>query len=98
MENSDNKDEEFALQGTVIELRPMRGKHPHQKWLVVLRIESVVSGAFSGDTFSFNIHSPVKSRISTGGRYLLHATKTTTGDYLIRKIEPGKNRLEQDRK
>lgn len=80
--------EEVVLRGAITELRPARGPHPHQKWLATLAVDSVVAGSFAEPTFPFRIHSPTKSGIAAGGRYVVHTTRTPAGDYLLGRIEP----------
>jgi hypothetical protein len=91
MVEDDTKGEEVVLRGTITEIRPARGSHPHQKWLAILAVDSVVAEHFSGQTFAFRIHSPTKSGIAVGGRYVIHATRTQTGEYVVRSIEPWRN-------
>lgn len=88
MTEVDAGDGEVVLRGTVTELRPSRGPHPHLKWLAALAVESVAAGRFSDPAFLFRIHSPTKSGITVGGRYVVHATRTPDGDYLLGRIEP----------
>ena len=88
MTGGDTGGEEVVLRGTVTELRPSRGPHPHLKWLAVLAVDSIMAGQFSGPTFPFHIHSPTKSGIAEGGRYVVHLTRTPAGEYLLGRIEP----------
>ena len=88
MTERETEGEEVVLRGTVTGLRPSRGPHPHLKWLAVLTVDSVVAGHFSEPTFPFHIHSPTKSGIAEGGRYVLHLTRTPAGDYLLGHVEP----------
>jgi hypothetical protein len=87
MVKSDNESEEIVLRGKVIEVRPSKGAHPHLKWLIVLQVDSVIDGSYSGQTFSFNIHSLTKSGIVVGGQYTIHMTRTQTGEYKLNSIE-----------
>ena len=88
MTEGDAGGEEVVLRGEITELRPSRGPHPHQKWLATLAVDSVVAGSFSEPAFPFRIHSPTKSGIAVGGRYVVHTTRTPAGDYLLGRIEP----------
>lgn len=91
MREDENNGEEIVLRGEVIDLRPERGQHPHQKWLVTLRVDAVVTGTFSEPSFSFHIHSPTKSSIALGGRYLIHLARSQDGAYLLKRIEPSRD-------
>jgi hypothetical protein len=86
----ENDSEIIVLQGTVTEIRPMQGAHPHQKWLVSLQVKSVIAGDFMGQMFSFNIHSPIKSGIVKGGQYVIHIVRIQTDEYMLKGIEPWK--------
>lgn len=88
----ENKIENVILQGTVTEIRPARGPHPHHKWLVSLQVNSVIAGDFTGPTFSFNIHSPEKSRIVIGGQYVIELVRIGTVEYALKAIEPWKEK------
>lgn len=88
MTERETEGEEVVLRGTVTELRPSRGPHPHLKWLATLAVDSVAAGSFSEPTFPFRIHSPTKSGIAEGGKYVLHLTLTPAGEYLLGRIEP----------
>jgi hypothetical protein len=83
----DGDTEKIVLRGTVIEVRPQRGPHPHQRWVAVLEIDRVVAGRFSDRTFAFRIHSPTKSGIAVGGRYELHVARSASGEYAVDRIE-----------
>ncbi|TFH47376.1 MAG: hypothetical protein E4G94_00220 [ANME-2 cluster archaeon] len=85
-----NDSEKIVLQGTVTEIRPMQGSHPHLKWLVSLQVNSVIVGDFVGQTFSFNIHSPIKSGIVNGGQYVIQIERIQTGEYMLKDLEPYK--------
>lgn len=69
------------MEGTVIELRPKHDGHPHLKWLVTIKVDSVLKGRFDEQTFSFSIHSPTKSNIVIGSRCMIHVARTQTGEY-----------------
>ena len=87
MVKNDNEGEEIVLSGTVIDIQPAKGRHPHQKWLVTLQVDSVVAGSFTSKTFSFSIHSPTKSGIAVGGRYTIYLMRNQAGEYLLKNIE-----------
>lgn len=48
-------------------------------WVVTFRVDRIESGNFGGTTFSFRIHSPVKSGLEVGKQYLVEATRTDAG-------------------
>lgn len=88
MTGDESGGEEVVLRGTVAALVPSRGPHPHLKWLATLAVDSVVAGQYSEPTFPFHVHSPAKSGIAEGGRYVVHLTRTPAGEYLLGRIEP----------
>jgi hypothetical protein len=83
----DSETEQIVLRGTVTEVRPQRGAHPHQRWVAVLAIDRVVDGHFSDPAFAFRIHSPTKQDIAVGGRYELHVARHASGEYAVDRIE-----------
>ena len=87
MGESIDQGKDVVLRGTVTEIRPEQGRHPHHKWLVTLRVDSVLAGSFSAPTFFFSIHSPTQSGIAVGGRYEIHATRSETDEYLVKSIK-----------
>ncbi len=88
----ENEIEKVVLQGTVTEIRPARGSHPHHKWLVFLQINSVIAGEFTEPTFSFNIHSPEKSGIVNGGKYVIEIARIGQIKYVLKGIEAWKGK------
>lgn len=80
--------EKIVLVGTVTELIPARGLHPHHKWLVSLQIDTVITGDINGKTFSFAIHSPTKSGVEKGGQYVINATRIQADKFVVKSIEP----------
>lgn len=82
--------ENIVLKGTVTEIRPKQGAHPHLKWLVSLQVNSVIAGDFTGETFNFHIHSPTKSAIVKDGQYVIHLVRNQAGEYRLESIEPWK--------
>ncbi|MFT3775046.1 MAG: hypothetical protein QM820_57595 [Minicystis sp.] len=46
---------------------------PQKSWIVTVKVEKVLSGSFSGESFSFRIHSPAKSGLSKGHSYTIEA-------------------------
>ena len=48
-------------------------------WVVTFQVDKVKSGSLTGKTFSFRIHSAVKSGLEIGGQYAVEARRTKTG-------------------
>lgn len=80
--------EKIVLVGTVTELIPARGLHPHHKWLVSLQIDAVITGDIEEKTFSFAIHSPIKSGVEKGGQYVIDAARIQADKYVVKGIKP----------
>ena len=51
-----------------------------RRWAVRAHVDRVVSGTFSGDTFTFTVHSPAQSGLRVGRAYTIKATWTIEGD------------------
>lgn len=66
--------QDLVFTGTVSEMVMMPAKAvPQKAWFVTVKVEKVLSGSFSGETFSFRIHSPSKSGLSKGHSYTIEA-------------------------
>jgi len=50
-----------------------------RRWAVRAHVDRVVSGTFSGDTFTFTVHSPAQSGLRVGRAYTIKATWTIEG-------------------
>jgi len=50
-----------------------------QNWIVQGRVDRVLSGGFSGKTFSFRVHSPAESGLEVGKQYRVEAKRTKDG-------------------
>ena len=48
-------------------------------WIVTFRVDRIEAGDFSGETFSFRIHSPSRSGLESGKQYVVEANRTDTG-------------------
>ena len=59
-------------------------------WIVIFNVDKIISGLFTEKTFSFRIHSPVKSGLKVGLKCIVKATKTQTG-YLVDQYQWMKN-------
>lgn len=79
---------EAIIHGKVVDLHPAKMGHPHLKWRVVLEVEAVLSGNFPKSNFIFGIHSPAKSRIVKGGRYVIHVLRKSPTEFFIKSIDP----------
>ena len=77
--------EELVLVGTVTKLYPLAVSRSRRRWAVVARVESVVSGEFSGATFTFSVHSPALAGLRVNRAYIIKATKTDRG-YLVNEL------------
>lgn len=77
-----------VLKATVTGIGPVRGQHPHHRWLITFKVDTVVAGDFSGPVFSMNIHSPEKSGIVVGGKYVIELSKIRTDEYALKTIDP----------
>ncbi len=58
-------------------------------WIVHCRVNQVLSGKFSGKTFSFRVHSPAKSGLEVGKQYKVVAKRTIDG-YSVEQFQWGK--------
>ena len=74
-EQAQNKD--IVLVGTVTEIYPVAGLL--KWWAVVVHVDRVVSGEFSGTTFTFTIHSPSLAGLKIGRAYVVKAKWTDKG-------------------
>ena len=68
-EQAQNKD--IVLVGTVTEIYPVAGLL--KRWAVSVHVDRVVSGEFSGTTFTFTIHSPSLAGLQVGRAYVINA-------------------------
>lgn len=73
---------DLVFTGTVTEIRAVSVPRSPQRWQVTVNVDKVLSGDFSGSTFSFLVHSPVKSGLQLGGSYTIKATWNGNG-YLV---------------
>jgi hypothetical protein len=71
----------FFATVTQVEIRDMQ--HPYLRWVVILKIDEVVSGASPGEHFWFAIHSPSREDIKVGERYKITAKKTGDGYEIV---------------
>lgn len=78
----DQKADELVLVGTVTKLYPIAASRSRRRWAVVLRVERVMSGKFSGETFTFTVHSPAQASLQVNQAYTVKATRAGEG-YLV---------------
>ena len=65
--------------GTVDEIENAPLDYSLANWIVTFRVEKVITGSFSGKTFSFRVHSPSQSGLTVGSMYTVAAEKTDEG-------------------
>jgi hypothetical protein len=53
--------------------------HPYLRWVVVLKVDRLISGSPVGDGFWFAIHSPSQEGVKVGQRYQIVARKKGDG-------------------
>ena len=67
------------LWGTVEELYSSPLAQSRFNYVVQCRVDKILSGDFSGKTFSFRIHSPSQSGLEVGKQYKIEAKRTPEG-------------------
>src|SRR6266567_7935653 len=68
---------DLVLIGTITRIYPFSAPATVQRrWAVRAHVDRVVSGTFSGDTFTFTVHSPAQSGLRVGRAYTIKATWT----------------------
>jgi|SRR5690348_7053460 Tfp pilus assembly protein PilV len=66
--------------GTITKLYPFSAPAAvRRRWAVRAHVDRVASGTFSGDTFTFTVHSPAQSGLRVGRAYTIKATWTIEG-------------------
>lgn len=70
---------DLVLVGTVTKIDPTAATHSRKNWGVVVHVDKVVSGKFTGTTFTFTIHSPSLAGLQVGKTYTIKATWTDAG-------------------
>ena len=79
---------EIIVCGEVVGIDPARTADPRLRWAVKLRVDLVRSGNFAAKELSFAIHSPSRSGISVGGKYVVHLHRESTDRFKVVKVEP----------
>ena len=71
---------DFVFIGTVTKVYPFSAPATAlRRWAVRARVDRLVSGTFSGDTFTFTLHSPSQAGLRVGRAYTIKATWTVEG-------------------
>ncbi|HKR00626.1 MAG TPA: hypothetical protein VJT09_08125 [Pyrinomonadaceae bacterium] len=79
------KADELVLVGTVTKIYPLSTPRRRRAWAIVTRVDSVVSGEFSGGTFTFTVHSPSRAGLQVNRAYVIKATRTGDG-YVVNEL------------
>lgn len=77
-----SKKPSLVFLGTVMSIKESPLPRSSANYIVTFNVDKVESGKFSGKTFSFRIHSPVKTGLEAGKQYTVRATKTERGYYI----------------
>ncbi len=70
---------DLVFLGTVEKVEASPLPHSSLNWIVQCRVDRVLSGDFQSKTFSFRVHSPVKSGLEVGKQYKIEAKRTKNG-------------------
>ena len=76
---------ELVLVGKVTSLTLGAGDQL-KRWIVTVKVETVVSGDFSHLTFQFAVHSPARSGLEKGRSYTIEAVWDGTG-YTVDELQ-----------
>lgn len=68
--------------GTVSRIYPIRPTRSRRNWAVVAEVNRLVSGEFSGRTFTFTVHSPARIGLRVGMTYRFEAA-WSNGKYVV---------------
>ena len=77
--SSDDSPKDLVFIGTVTKIYPTGTRYSRREWAVLTRVDKVVSGTFSGATFTFTVHSPAMTGLRVGRAYTIKATWTRDG-------------------
>jgi len=75
--------DDLIFRGTVTTLQPAPEAGSNASWIVTLRVQQVRAGKFSGEEFSFRVHSPAQSGLRPGEIYTVRASATRDGSYRV---------------
>ena len=74
----------LAFEGTVVSIGQIA--HERTPFLVTVKVKGLVSGEFSGPTFSFAVHSPAQSGLEKGRSYVVEAA-WKDGGYVVDELQ-----------
>ena len=78
--SSTDSSKDLVFMGTITKIYPFSAPATvRRRWAVRAHVDRVVSGTFSGDTFTFTVHSPAQSGLRVGRAYTIKATWTVQG-------------------
>ncbi len=70
---------DLVLLGTVEKVEASPLPQSSLNWIIYCRVDKILSGDLPTKTFSFRVHSPVKSGLEVGKQYRIRAIRTTDG-------------------
>src|SRR2546430_16833696 len=76
---------DLVLIGTVTKIYPFASPIVRRSWAVRAHVDRVISGTFSGTTFTFTVHSPATAGLRVGHTYSIKATWTIEG-YVVNEF------------
>jgi hypothetical protein len=76
------KTEDLVMVGTVTKIYPTAEPRSLRNWAVVVNVDRVVSGEFTGTSFTFAVHSPARAGLQVGRTYTIKATRTAAGYFV----------------
>jgi len=79
--------DDLVFRGTVTTLQPAPVAGSNAGWIVTMHVQQVRAGKFSGDEFSFRVHSPAQSGLRPGEIYTVRATATRDGGYRVDPLQ-----------
>ena len=68
-----NPKDKLVFMGTMLKAENSPLHQSRKNWIVIFRVDKVISGKFTGKQFSFRIHSPSKSGLEKGKQYKVEA-------------------------
>ena len=69
----------LIFDGKVTAITPAPVPQSRQNWVVTMKISRIEQGQFSDTYFSFRVHSPSKSGLTSNGMYRVEARVTQDG-------------------
>lgn len=79
---------DLRFRGTVTSIEAhQEGDEPSRNpWVVTMKVDEVLAGAFAGKTFGFRVHSPSRSGLAVGGTYTVEARWNGSG-YVVDPLQ-----------